>query len=102
MRYRISQTAERDLLEIFVYWVERASLNVADRIIDRITARFRLLGEHPRAGRSAEEVAPGVRCFPAGKYLIYYRRTRSRVEILHIFHSARNRPAFAAKGKRKL
>jgi len=31
-----------------------------------------------------------VRCFPAGKYLIYYRRTRRRTEIPHIFHGARD------------
>jgi hypothetical protein len=28
--------------------------------------------------------AAGVRCFPAGKYLIYYRRVRRGTEILHI------------------
>ncbi|HSC45124.1 MAG TPA: type II toxin-antitoxin system RelE/ParE family toxin [Candidatus Acidoferrum sp.] len=102
MRYRVSHAAERDLLEIFVYWAERVSLSVADRIIDRITARFRLLGEHPRAGKSAENVASGVRCFPAGKYLVYYRRTRNMVEILHIFHSAKDRPALKTKSKPEL
>jgi plasmid stabilization system protein ParE len=27
---------------------------------------------------------------PAGKYLIYYRRTRRGTEILHVFHGSRN------------
>jgi plasmid stabilization system protein ParE len=31
-----------------------------------------------------------VKCFPAGKYLIYYRRTRHGTDILHIFHGARD------------
>jgi hypothetical protein len=26
-----------------------------------------------------------VRCFPAGKYLIYYRKTRRGTDILYIF-----------------
>jgi toxin ParE1/3/4 len=90
MRYRISRAAEQDLLEIFLYWAERASLRVADRIIERITARFRLVAEHPRAGKSAEEVAGGVRCFPAARYLIYYRKARKAIEILHVFHGARD------------
>ena len=30
----------------------------------------------PSAGKPAGNIARGVRCFPAGKYLIYYRNTR--------------------------
>jgi plasmid stabilization system protein ParE len=71
MRYRVSKEAGRDLDEIFLYWARRAGLKVADRLIDGITERFWLLGEYPDAGRSSPEVAAGVKCFPAGKYLIY-------------------------------
>jgi plasmid stabilization system protein ParE len=31
MRYRVSEDAERDLEEIFVYWAKRAGLEIADR-----------------------------------------------------------------------
>ena len=89
MAVRVSAEAARDLDEIFVYWAERAGLKTAARLIDAITDRFWLLGEHPHAGRAAEDIAPGVRCFPAGKYLIYYRRVRNRTDILHVFHGAR-------------
>jgi toxin ParE1/3/4 len=90
MPYRVSRGARHDLLEIFTYWAERASASVADRIIERATARFKLLAEHPMAGKSAGHIAPRVRCFPVGKYLIYYRKTRQSVDILHIFHSPRD------------
>jgi toxin ParE1/3/4 len=102
MRYRISEDAERDLDEIFVYWAHRTGLEIADRIIDRITERFWMLGEHPNGGKPAGNVAPGVKCFPAGKYLIYYRNTRSGTDILHVFHGARDqRRAFRTARKRK-
>ncbi len=101
MRYRVSKDAEQDLAEIFLYWAKRAGLTVADRLIDSVTERFWLLGEYPNAGTSAEEIAPGVRCFPAGKYLIYYRKTRRRIDILHIFHGARDQMlAFGKAAKR--
>jgi toxin ParE1/3/4 len=90
MQYRVSEDAERDLEEIFMYWANRASLESADRIVDRITERFWLVGEHPNAGKLAGNIARGVRCFPAGKYLIYYRNTRRGTDILHIFHGARD------------
>jgi toxin ParE1/3/4 len=100
MRYRISDDAERDLDEIFLYWAERASLIIADRVIDEIVERFRLLGEFPEAGRSSDAIATGVKCFPAGQYLIYYRKARKYTDILHIFHGAREQ-AHAFKKSRK-
>ena len=101
MRYRVSKDAERDLDEIFVYWAERTSLQTADRVVDRITERFWLLGEYPDAGRTVGDIATDVKCFPAGKYLIYYRKTRRGTDILHIFHAARDqRNIFKPKKKR--
>ena len=88
MRYRVSADAARDLDEVYVYWAERVGLKVADRLIDGIMDRFWLLGEHPDAGPSAEDIAAGVRCFPAGKYLVYYRRTSRGTDILRVFHGA--------------
>jgi toxin ParE1/3/4 len=90
MRYRVSADAERDLDEIFLYWATRTSVSVADRLIDSITDRFWLIGEHPDAGRPSGEMGAGVRCFPAGKYLIYYRKMRRTLDILHVFHGARD------------
>jgi toxin ParE1/3/4 len=90
MRYRVSRDAGRDLDEIILYWAKRAGLKVADRLIDGITERFWLLGEHPDAGRPSPDIAAGVKCFPAGKYLIYYRKARGAVDIPHIFHGARD------------
>ena len=102
MYYRVSEGAERDLDEIFLYWANRASLETADRVVDRITDRFWLLGEHPDAGNPAGNIAAGVKCFPAGKYLIYYRKTRHGTDILHIFHGARDqRGAFKTARKRR-
>ena len=89
-RYRVSKAAENDLDEIFAYWAERASIGVADRLIDAVVERFWLLGEYTEAGRRGDDIKPGTRCFPAGKYLIYYRKMRRGVEIAHVFRGARD------------
>jgi toxin ParE1/3/4 len=95
MRYRVTKDAERELDEIFVYWARRASLEIAGRLIDNITDRFWLLGAHPKSGKPCDDLGAGVKCFPAGKYIIYYRAGRDRTDILHIFHGARDqRQAF--------
>jgi toxin ParE1/3/4 len=101
MRFRISDDAKRDLDEIFLYWAGRTSPKIGDRIIDAIAERFWLLGEHPKAGRPASDVAPDVRCCPAGKYLIYYRTTRRATDILHIFHGARDQKRAFRRAKKE-
>lgn len=90
MRYRVTRDAEQDLDEIYLYWAKRAGLEAADRLIESLVDRFWLLGEYPHAGRPSEDIAAGVKCFPAGKYLIYYRVMRRRTDILHVFHGARD------------
>ena len=49
------------------------------------------LPAHPNAGVEIPEFGAGVRKFPARDYIIYYRAAGSnRIEILHLFHGARN------------
>ena len=101
-RYRISEDAQRDLDEIFLYWAKNAGLAITDRVVDQVTDRFWLLGEHPDAGRKADDIARGVKCFPAGTYLIYYRATRRGTDILQIVHGARDqKAAFRPAPKRR-
>jgi plasmid stabilization system protein ParE len=101
MRIRVSKAAERELDKIFVYWAQRAGVEVADRLIDSIEERFVVLGDFPDAGRKSDEIAPGVFRFPAGKYLIYYRKVRSMIHVLHVFHGARDQSRAFTPGPSK-
>ena len=71
MKYRLTRRARRELIEI---WTHIADNNepAADRFINLLTSRFRLLAENPRAGRRRDELHPGHRSFPVGEYLILY------------------------------
>ena len=101
MRYRVSEEAERDLDELFLHWANRASLNVADKLIESITDHFWLLGEYPDAGWPSEDICAGVKCFPAGKYLIYYRKARRGIDVLHIFLGAQDQKRASREGARR-
>jgi toxin ParE1/3/4 len=101
VRFQVLPNAERDLDEIFVFWAEKAGVQAADKLIDSIIERFWILGQFPKAGQDACGIAPDVRRFPAGEYLIYYRISRRIVDIIHIFHGARDqRRAFETVKKR--
>lgn len=90
MRLRVSDRARGDLDSIFDYWAERAGIDIARELIYAITDRFLLFAESPSIGRKCDDIAPGVRRFPAGQYLIYYRKVRGTIQILHVFHGARD------------
>jgi toxin ParE1/3/4 len=105
----ILRSARSDIERIYRYWEERVSEEVAERIIERITDRFWLIAEYPSAGRASADIAPGVRCFPAGKYLIYYRPTGQGMVVgqfagepncNHEGHKGTRRNTFAIKDLR--
>lgn len=95
MRLLVSAAAHRDLDSIYDYWAERASMDIAGELIRAIADRFLLLAESPNIGRRCDDIATRVLRFPIGDYLIYYRKARGAIQILHVFHGARDqRTAF--------
>ena len=90
MRVRVSKTARRDLDAIFDYWANRASPDIAGQLIYSIKDRFLLLADLPDLGRAVTQMGPGIRVFPVGNYLIYYRKVRGVLHIQQILHGARD------------
>ena len=89
-RIWLSREARRDLDEIWLYVAQHQSLEAADRLIDSITERFPLLASRPGIGRRREEIDSGVRSFPVGNYVIYYRRRRGGLRISRVLHGTRD------------
>ena len=44
----------------------------------------------PMIGRSEEEYPHGLRSFPVGKYLIFYRVIEDGIELARLLHAARD------------
>ncbi len=85
--YRLTQRAEGDLLEIYVFGIERFGLAQAERYHQDMELCFGLLAENPRMGREAPQIALGVRRHEHGSHVILYEETDSAVLILAIVHS---------------
>ncbi len=49
-----------------------------------------MLAEHPGMGTSFDDLAPGLRGFPVGRYVIFYRCRQDGIEIVHVYHGARD------------
>jgi toxin ParE1/3/4 len=81
--------AEEDLIEIWIY-IAQDNPEAADRVLDDIEQRFHVLADNPLMGRLRPDIAPELRYFTAGKYLILYRTMQDGVQIVRVIHGARD------------
>ena len=83
---RILRTrASRDDYDgIWTYLAARDAA-AADRVIDQFDATLDIIASTPRMGRSVEELAPDLRSFPVGNYLIFYRPIEDGIQVILSF-----------------
>ena len=92
MTDRLAPQAVADLDDIWYYIAGKSGIiDVANRLIDTITARFVLLSNHPYLGRARDDdFSPGSRSFPVGEYVIVYCVEDGDVLILRVAHGRRD------------
>jgi toxin ParE1/3/4 len=89
-RCRITRPAQADLREIRAYIAEHAGPRAAARWIEKLRVRCHSLADAPGTGRARDELAPGLRSVPVGNYLIFFRQVSGGVDIVHVYHGARD------------
>jgi toxin ParE1/3/4 len=85
--------AESNLEQIEDYITDNSNADTAAKVVDQIVDRCEELATMPRSGKAREEIAPGVRSATSGMYIIYYRIYSDKVEILRVWHAARDNAA---------
>ena len=88
-RAQLSRLAEQDLLDIWSY-IARDNPDAADRFVDLLTEKCAILAESPDMGRHREELAPRLRSFPVGRYVIFYRIAERGIEVARIVSAYRD------------
>lgn len=84
-----SELAKLDLLDIWQFIAEDNG-EAADRLLDRVEAVLRTLAEHPEAGRGRPELGKGIRSFPVGAYVLFYRIEPGAVALIRVRNSYRD------------
>lgn len=94
-RVDLSSRAELDLVEIGTFiFGQSGSRETADRLLDRIDEKCRLLATQPESGQSRPEFATGkYRSSIAGNYVIYYLPTNDGIIVARILHGSRDHNA---------
>jgi toxin ParE1/3/4 len=73
--------------------IARDRPGAAVRVIDKLEDQCNELASFPEMGRRRDELASGLRSFPSGSYLIFYRVMKDGIEIIRVLHGARDMPS---------
>lgn len=85
-----SPEAENDLIESWLYVAADTDPETADGVLSSVWDKCFALLKHPEMGRRREELVPGLRSTLQGSYVIFYRLTGKRIEIVRVLHVARD------------
>ena len=80
--------ADEDLIDLWVY-IAQDNPDAADNLLDELENKFALLAGQPRLGAARSDIAPGLRHFPVGNYLILYREIDPGIKVVRVVHGAR-------------
>ena len=81
--------AEVDLIDIWRYIAQDSPAN-ADRMLDRINETLSRLSAVPFMGQARFDLAPGLRMFPVGNYLIFFRPIEGGIDVIRVLHGKRH------------
>lgn len=88
---KYARRAEADIDGIIGY-IAKDNRLAAEGFATQLVGKIYVIAETPLIGRERDDFGAGVRVFPFGNYMIFYRPTNSGVTILRVLHVARNLP----------
>ena len=88
-RYKISQLAEQDLENIWVYLAQNNQI-AADKQIANILNRLPMLAQFPDIGQVRDDLVEKLRSFPVKPYIVFYIQLDDGIEIVRILHHSRD------------
>lgn len=88
MKYRISQEANRDIENIWLYTFEYWSVEQADRYFNLIIDEIEYLAEDPKSGQDYSKVRKGYFRSQIKSHFIFYRinSEEKEIEVIRILH----------------
>jgi toxin ParE1/3/4 len=82
-----------DLAEIWAYIARQSadgSPDQADAFVDLVDSKFQTLSRRPGLGRRRPELAPDIRSFTVGRYVVFYLPLSRGIEVVRVFHGSRD------------
>ncbi|HEY8750394.1 MAG TPA: type II toxin-antitoxin system RelE/ParE family toxin [Tepidisphaeraceae bacterium] len=90
---RRSQLAIEDYRNIWRY-ISVNNPDAADELLRTIDSKLELYAEHPYMGTVRDALSQGLRSFPVGRYVIFYRVVSDGIEVARVLHGSRDLQKF--------
>jgi toxin ParE1/3/4 len=84
-----SPSSVLDYEEIWSY-IAKDNRAAADRLIATLESKLELLATMPTMGKDESSFRPGLRSFPVGNILLFYREIADGIELARAIHGARD------------
>lgn len=84
--FAISNKAISDLEEIWLYTVEKWSIEQADRYYNLIFDEIKYICKNNSAGKPMDHIRKGYRASKVKSHLIFYRAVDETIEVIRILH----------------
>lgn len=81
--------AADDILEVWLFIAEDSVVE-ADRWIDRLEDSLYLWATQPKMGRARDELIPGLRSLPFGRYVVFYQALPDGIDVVRVLHASQD------------
>ena len=71
-------------------FIAHDNIRAADALLVRIEAAFDMLAANPLASRARDDLAPKIRSFPVGNYIVFYLPLSDGIEVVRVLHGRHN------------
>ena len=85
-RFVLTPRARADLDENWDYTAEQWGLDQAEKYVRQLWSDIAAIADRPTLGRECADVRPGYRKYPSGSHGLFYRLSKSRLDVVRILH----------------
>jgi toxin ParE1/3/4 len=83
-----TEDSKGDYLDIWHY-IAYDNPDAADQMLRSIDGKLELYASQPKMGTNRSRLGRGLRSFPVGNYLVFYREIEGGIELIRVLHGAR-------------
>jgi toxin ParE1/3/4 len=83
----LAPEARIDYTEILLYTLRTRGDRQMNEYSDQLEQAFVTIGGNPSIGRRRDDLRPGLRSFPVGQHIVFYRVDGSDVTVVRILHA---------------
>lgn len=85
-KVELSEAADRDLTEIYIYSFQEFGERQADAYLSALDDCISRLAESPALGRSIEHIRPGAFRLEHDSHTVFFRRIDGGIRVIRVLH----------------